>query len=172
MDPWSFSPPTGERASLRRECRNSPFSSTLKSAAARERAFSVAASSCRETFECLDLAYAAGKRGGLFPACLSAANEVAVERFLQNRLAFLGIPRVVREVLEAAPSHLPPKPDELLSLEVRGSTRNLALEGHGTERTKASFSLSELFSCAAGRGRSRQVGEEDGGFDSRKFELT
>ncbi|MGA1138763.1 MAG: 1-deoxy-D-xylulose-5-phosphate reductoisomerase [Ilumatobacteraceae bacterium] len=45
----------------------------------------------RETFRCLDLAYAAGRTGGSAPAWLSAANEVAVEAFLAGRISWLQI---------------------------------------------------------------------------------
>jgi 1-deoxy-D-xylulose-5-phosphate reductoisomerase len=53
----------------------------------------------RSTFECLGLAYAAGRAGGTAPAILSGANEVAVEAFLDGRIAWTDIARVVEEVL-------------------------------------------------------------------------
>ncbi|MGH9129627.1 MAG: 1-deoxy-D-xylulose-5-phosphate reductoisomerase [Acidimicrobiales bacterium] len=53
----------------------------------------------RETFACLDLAYQAGRQGGGAPACLNAANEVAVAAFLEGRLAWTGIAEVVAEAL-------------------------------------------------------------------------
>lgn len=52
----------------------------------------------RTSFPALDLAYEAGRRGGSAPAVLNAADEVAVEAFLQGRLGFTGI----TEVLERA----------------------------------------------------------------------
>jgi 1-deoxy-D-xylulose-5-phosphate reductoisomerase len=55
----------------------------------------------RSVFRCIDLAYAAGRRGGSSPAWLSAANEVAVEAFLDGKLRWLGIGEVVEETLEA-----------------------------------------------------------------------
>jgi 1-deoxy-D-xylulose-5-phosphate reductoisomerase len=54
----------------------------------------------RRRFPCLDLAYAALGAGGTAPAALNAANEVAVQAFLDRRIGFLGIPRLVSEVLE------------------------------------------------------------------------
>lgn len=54
-----------------------------------------------ETFRALPLAYAAGRQGGTAPAILSAANEVAVEAFLDCRLAWLDIPDVADEVLQS-----------------------------------------------------------------------
>ena len=52
-----------------------------------------------ERFRCLALAQAAARAGGLQPAILNAANEVAVESFLGRRLNFLGIARVSEAVL-------------------------------------------------------------------------
>ena len=54
----------------------------------------------RSVFRCIDLAYAAGRCGGSAPAWLSAANEVAVEAFLDGRLDWAGIAEVVAETLE------------------------------------------------------------------------
>lgn len=53
----------------------------------------------RKDFPCLDLAYAAGRAGGSMPAVLNAANEVAVELFLKERIGFLGIPAIVEKVV-------------------------------------------------------------------------
>ena len=53
-----------------------------------------------ERFPCLTLASQAMEKGGTAPAILNAANEVAVEAFLEGRLEFTGIPRVVQKVLE------------------------------------------------------------------------
>jgi len=55
----------------------------------------------RSIFRCIDLAYAAGRHGGSAPAWLSAANEVAVEAFLDGALVWSGIADVVAETLEA-----------------------------------------------------------------------
>lgn len=53
----------------------------------------------RERFPCLDLARAALDEGGALPCALNAADEVAVGAFLEGRLAFLGIPRVIERVM-------------------------------------------------------------------------
>lgn len=53
-----------------------------------------------ETFPCLNLAYAAGRAGGTAPAVLNAANESAVEAFLEGRCGFLDIPSIVAHALE------------------------------------------------------------------------
>jgi 1-deoxy-D-xylulose-5-phosphate reductoisomerase len=55
----------------------------------------------RETFGALDLGFEAARRGGTAGAVLNAANEAAVEGFLNGELAFLDIARCCRAVLEA-----------------------------------------------------------------------
>lgn len=55
----------------------------------------------REAFPALDIAYEAGRQGGSSPATLNAADEVAVEAFLQGRLGFLGITEVVSQTVES-----------------------------------------------------------------------
>jgi 1-deoxy-D-xylulose-5-phosphate reductoisomerase len=50
-------------------------------------------------FPCLGLAYQALRAGGTVPALLNAANEVAVAAFLDHRIAFLDIPRLIETVL-------------------------------------------------------------------------
>jgi 1-deoxy-D-xylulose-5-phosphate reductoisomerase len=52
-----------------------------------------------EKFPSLRLAYEAGKAGGTMPAVLNAANEMAVQAFLENSLGFTDIANVVKEVL-------------------------------------------------------------------------
>jgi len=52
-------------------------------------------------YPCLSLAYCAARKGGTYPAVLSAADEVAVAAFLEGRLRFSGIPAVVEDALEA-----------------------------------------------------------------------
>ena len=51
-------------------------------------------------FPCLALAYAACETGRTLPAVLNAANEVAVEAFLQNRLSFIKIPQIIEKTME------------------------------------------------------------------------
>ena len=52
-------------------------------------------------FPCLALAYQAAETGGTMPAVLNAANEVAVEAFLQQQISFIQIPEVVRRSMES-----------------------------------------------------------------------
>ena len=65
-----------------------------------------------DRFPCLGLAYRALRAGGSAPTVLNAANEVAVEAFLDGRLGFTDIPRVIERVLD---QHAP---EAVSSLEV------------------------------------------------------
>jgi 1-deoxy-D-xylulose-5-phosphate reductoisomerase len=56
-----------------------------------------------ERFPCLELAYQALRAAGSAPAVLNAANEAAVEAFLDGQISFLDIPRVLASVLNALP---------------------------------------------------------------------
>jgi len=51
-------------------------------------------------YPCLALAVEAGKKGGSYPVALNAADEIAVERFLENKIPFTGIADTIRRVLE------------------------------------------------------------------------
>ncbi len=51
------------------------------------------------TFPCLGLAYAAGRMGETAPALLNAANEVAVQAFLEERIRWTAIPEILETVL-------------------------------------------------------------------------
>jgi len=74
-----------------------------------------------EKFECLPLAFRALQMGGTAPAVLNAANEVAVQMFLDGELSFSAIPSVIREALNA---HTPLHSYTLADLErIDGETR-------------------------------------------------
>jgi 1-deoxy-D-xylulose-5-phosphate reductoisomerase len=51
-------------------------------------------------FPCLKLAFDACRKGGTLPAVMNAANEVAVQAFLDRQLAFTDIPRVVETAMK------------------------------------------------------------------------
>lgn len=53
----------------------------------------------RRKFPCLDIACQAGLCGGTAPAVLNAADEVAVSSFMQKKIRFMDIPRVIQKVL-------------------------------------------------------------------------
>ncbi len=79
-----------------------------------------------QRYPCFGLAIEAGKRGGTYPAVLSAADEVAVEHFLQRKLGFMDIYRTVERVLD---DHNP-SPGQCLEdiLEADGWARRRARE--------------------------------------------
>lgn len=54
----------------------------------------------RKTFRNLQLAYEAVAQGGNMPCILNAANEVAVEAFLQGKLAFTAMPDLIGETMQ------------------------------------------------------------------------
>jgi 1-deoxy-D-xylulose-5-phosphate reductoisomerase len=54
-----------------------------------------------ENFPCLNYAYEAARLGGVYPAVLNAANEIAVERFLSGGIPFLKISEIIRHTLDA-----------------------------------------------------------------------
>jgi 1-deoxy-D-xylulose-5-phosphate reductoisomerase len=56
-----------------------------------------------DQFPCLKLAYDALNAGGTAPALLNAANEVAVAAFLEQRLGFRQIHRVIAAVMDEVP---------------------------------------------------------------------
>ena len=57
-----------------------------------------------DRFPCLALAYQALRTGGTAPAVLNAANEIAVDAFLNNKISFLDIPRLITAVLSGQAS--------------------------------------------------------------------
>jgi 1-deoxy-D-xylulose-5-phosphate reductoisomerase len=54
-------------------------------------------------FPSLLMAYEAGKRGGVAPVALNAADEVAVEAFLAGKIGFMDIPAVLEHVIDTVP---------------------------------------------------------------------
>ncbi|MEG4248490.1 1-deoxy-D-xylulose-5-phosphate reductoisomerase [Microcoleus sp. Pol10D4] len=53
-----------------------------------------------EKYPCMQLAYAAGRAGGSMPAVLNAANEQAVALFLQEKIQFLDIPKLIEKACD------------------------------------------------------------------------
>jgi 1-deoxy-D-xylulose-5-phosphate reductoisomerase len=68
-----------------------------------------------ERFPCLRLAFEAAEKGGAHCIALNAADEVAVEAFLERRIPFLGIPRTIERVLAATPETHPATIAEVLA---------------------------------------------------------
>ena len=84
-----------------------------------------------ERFPCLTLAYEALRQGGTMPAVLNAANEIAVEAFLNHGIGFLEISRIINQTMDAT------TPQPLTSLED-------ALEADRWAREKASVCVHSL----------------------------
>jgi len=85
----------------------------------------------RERFPCLDLAYAALRAGGAAPAVLNAANEVAVQAFLDGAARFPDIPAVIADALERHADEPAGSLPELLEADARArraATRRLGHE--------------------------------------------
>ncbi|MEK6891669.1 MAG: 1-deoxy-D-xylulose-5-phosphate reductoisomerase [Nanoarchaeota archaeon] len=53
-----------------------------------------------EMFPCLKYAYEAGRIGGTLPAVINAANEIAVYTFLESKIRFLDIPKIIRKMMD------------------------------------------------------------------------
>ena len=68
----------------------------------------------RATFRCLDLAYRAIERGGNMPCVMNAANEVAVQQFIEGRIGFLDIADMVERAMQSATFIPNPMLDDLL----------------------------------------------------------
>jgi 1-deoxy-D-xylulose-5-phosphate reductoisomerase len=77
-----------------------------------------------ERFPCLALAYRALHAGGSAPAILNAANEVAVQAFLDGAIAFGDIPRVIARALDRLPAGPLHSLDEVLAAD--GAAREIA----------------------------------------------
>ncbi len=70
-----------------------------------------------ERFPCLRLAYEAAEIGGAHPIALNAADEIAVEAFLERTIPFSAIPRTIERVLQATPRTHPATIAEVLALD-------------------------------------------------------
>jgi 1-deoxy-D-xylulose-5-phosphate reductoisomerase len=83
-------------------------------------------------FPSLDLARSALVQGGIMPCVLNAADEVAVEAFLRNRLRFSAIPRLIEEVMRQMSSYH------------AINTMEDVLEGDGEARRRAAQVISAI----------------------------
>jgi len=68
-----------------------------------------------ERFPCLRLGFEAAKIGGAHCIALNAADEIAVEAFLERRIPFMGIPRTIEKVLASTPEAHPATIAEVLA---------------------------------------------------------
>ncbi len=81
----------------------------------------------RSTFRCLDLAYQAGRVGGTAPAWLSAANEIAVEAFLDGHISWSKIAGVIERTMQHHDGVLPTTVEDILQADA-SARRFAALE--------------------------------------------
>lgn len=82
-----------------------------------------------ETFKGLPLAYRAGKTGGTMPVVFNAANEVAVELFMKEKIKFLEIYDVIEKAMD---NHVPVEIKNLeIILKVDEKTRKWVYENYG-----------------------------------------
>jgi 1-deoxy-D-xylulose-5-phosphate reductoisomerase len=84
-----------------------------------------------ERFPCIALAYRALREGGTLPAALNAANEEAVQAFLDERINLTDIPRVIEEVMN---QHVIQPVDNL----------SVVLETDGAARASASLIIERM----------------------------
>ncbi len=82
-----------------------------------------------ERFPCLRLAFDAAEKGGAHCIALNAADEVAVEAFLDRRIPFMGIPRTIEEVLARTPEAHPETIAEVLAADRQARETARALLG-------------------------------------------
>lgn len=84
-----------------------------------------------EKFHCLSLAYKALKIGGTMPAALNAANEIAVQAFLDDKIRLSDIPKIIESVMNEHES----KP---------AANLEIILETDATARKQAAITLENL----------------------------
>jgi 1-deoxy-D-xylulose-5-phosphate reductoisomerase len=90
----------------------------------------------QEKFPCLALAYRALRTGGTATAALNAANEVAVDAFLNNEIAYQEIPQIIESVLDAH------SPEEATDIETVMKADNWAREEARTYCQSATQAMS------------------------------
>jgi 1-deoxy-D-xylulose-5-phosphate reductoisomerase len=81
-------------------------------------------------FRCFELAKEAARLGGPLPCALNAADEIAVAAFLERRLPFLGIAKVIERVLERMPRGAMRSIDDVLAADAEARRfARLAVDG-------------------------------------------
>lgn len=76
-----------------------------------------------EKFPCLSYAYHAMETGGTAPCVLNAANEVAVQAFLENRIGFTDISVIIRKTIDDHQVASPHNLDDVLEADRWGKER-------------------------------------------------
>ena len=80
----------------------------------------------RDLFPNLGLAYEALEKGGNMPCILNAANEIAVQAFLDDRISFTGMPRLIEKCMHSVTFILKPTYDDYV--QTNREARDKALE--------------------------------------------
>ena len=70
-----------------------------------------------DVFRCLSLSYEAIRIGGSMPAVLNAANEIAVDAFLNKKINFIQIPQILEQVMNDHKAISDPDLDSVLALD-------------------------------------------------------
>ncbi len=70
-----------------------------------------------DTFVCLKLAFEALKAGGTMPAAMNGANEAAVALFLQGKIGFCDIPRLIEKTMESHIVNTMPCLDDIIEVD-------------------------------------------------------
>ena len=89
----------------------------------------------RENFPCLDLAYSAGRMGGLATAVYNAANEVAVDLFMNGKIEFTKIPIIIERTLYALKNKSEPGIDDIFEADGWAREYSSAIEFNTTKTT-------------------------------------
>ncbi|HHW49669.1 MAG TPA: 1-deoxy-D-xylulose-5-phosphate reductoisomerase [Clostridiaceae bacterium] len=71
-----------------------------------------------KTFPCLKLAIEALKTGGTMPTVLNAVNEVAVSMFLEGKIGFMEIPRIIEEIMGRHKVNTRPSLDDIIEVDI------------------------------------------------------
>jgi 1-deoxy-D-xylulose-5-phosphate reductoisomerase len=95
----------------------------------------------RAKYPCMELAYAAGRAGGTMPAAMNAANEQAVALFLEERIHFLDIPRLIERVCDRHRVDLTTSPSLADVLAVDAWAREAVREAAATLSTSTPTAL-------------------------------
>lgn len=70
-----------------------------------------------EKFPCLKYAIEAGKTGGTMPAALNAANEICAQKFLEDKIKFLDIAKIIRQTMDAHDVIANPTVEQILEVD-------------------------------------------------------
>lgn len=70
-----------------------------------------------ERYPMLKLAFEVGKKGGLLPAVYNAANEAALDLFLDRKISFLDIEKIVIEAINNTSNMLNPSLEDIISID-------------------------------------------------------